>query len=100
VGIRDATHLWGKSTWETEDLIKEELGDKQAQILSIGPGGENLAKSAELSEICALKSEELYRIYLINSQNKINLNLFWEELFNTNGIFNMKSFLNKIGYKE
>jgi len=57
-------------------------------------------KSAELNEICALKSEELYRIYLINSQNKINLNLFWEELFNTNGIFNMKSFLNKIGYKE
>ncbi|MHA1790632.1 MAG: hypothetical protein ACTSXT_15565 [Candidatus Helarchaeota archaeon] len=61
---------------------------------------DNWVKSAELSEICALKSEELYRIYLINSQNKINLNLFWKELFNTNGIFNMKSFLNKIGYKE
>jgi len=57
-------------------------------------------KSAELSEICAIKSEELYYIYLLNSRNKINLNLFWEELFNTNGIFNMKSFLNKIGYKE
>jgi len=57
-------------------------------------------KSAELSDICALKSEELYCIYSLNSKNKINLNLFWEELFNTNGIFNMKSFLNKIGYKE
>ena len=57
-------------------------------------------KSAELNEICALKSEELYFIYSLNSKTKINLNLFWEELFNTNGIFNMKSFLNKIGYKE
>jgi len=46
VEIRDASHLWGKTTWETEDLIKEELEDKKVQILSIGPGGENLAKSA------------------------------------------------------
>ena len=57
-------------------------------------------KSAELSEICALKSEELYYIYFLNSQKKINLNLFWEELFNSNGIFNMKVFLNKIGHKQ
>lgn len=57
-------------------------------------------ESAELSEICAIKSEDLYKIYLINSQNKINLNLFWEELFNTNGIFNIKDFLNKVDYKN
>lgn len=46
IEIRDASHLWGKDTWETEDLIKQELGDEQVQVLSIGPGGENLAKSA------------------------------------------------------
>ena len=69
--------------------------DKRANAFSDG-----WVKSAELSEICALKSEELYYIYLINSKTNINLNLFWEELFNTNGIFNMKSFLNKIGYKK
>jgi len=57
-------------------------------------------KSAELSEICALKSEELYFIYFLNSQKKINLNIFWEELFNTKGIFNIKDFLDKVGYKE
>ena len=57
-------------------------------------------ESAKLSDICAIKSEDLYKIYLINSQNKININLFWEELFNTNGIFNMKAFLNKIDYKQ
>jgi len=69
--------------------------DKRANAFSDG-----WVKSAELSNICAIKSEDLYNIYLINSQNNINLNLFWEELFNTNGIFNMKSFLNKIDYKE
>lgn len=46
IEIRNAQHLWGKDTWETEDLIKQELEDEQVQILSIGPGGENLAKSA------------------------------------------------------
>jgi len=69
--------------------------DKRTNAFSDG-----WVKSAKLSEICAIKSKELYYIYFLNSRNKVNLNLFWEELFNTNGIFNMKSFLNKIGYKE
>ncbi len=41
VEIRDASHLWGKVTGETEDLIRSELGDERAQISLIGPGGEN-----------------------------------------------------------
>jgi aldehyde:ferredoxin oxidoreductase len=46
VDIRDASHLWGKDTYETEELIKEELGDRRAQVMSIGPAGENLVKYA------------------------------------------------------
>ncbi|MEM3506232.1 MAG: aldehyde ferredoxin oxidoreductase family protein [Candidatus Bathyarchaeia archaeon] len=45
VEIKDASHLWGKTTWETEDLIKEELGE-DIQIASIGPAGENLVRGA------------------------------------------------------
>ena len=44
--IRDASHLWGKDTFETEALLKEEVGDKRAQVMSIGPAGENLVKFA------------------------------------------------------
>jgi aldehyde:ferredoxin oxidoreductase len=44
--IRDASHLWGKDTYETEDLLKEEVGDKRAQVISIGPAGENMVKFA------------------------------------------------------
>ncbi|MBI4295133.1 MAG: hypothetical protein HY669_03090 [Chloroflexi bacterium] len=41
VEIRDASHLWGKDTRETQRLIREELGKDKAQILCIGPAGEN-----------------------------------------------------------
>ena len=46
VEIRDARHLWGKTTWETLDLIRKELGDPSLHIVSIGPAGENLARGA------------------------------------------------------
>ncbi len=40
--LRDASHLWGKDTYETEDILKEELGDDVA-IICIGPSGEKLS---------------------------------------------------------
>jgi aldehyde:ferredoxin oxidoreductase len=40
--IRDASHLWGKETKETEEAIKAELGDKRIQLCTIGPAGENM----------------------------------------------------------
>jgi len=46
VEIRDASHLWGKTTWETDDMIKAELGDETIQIACIGPAGENLSSAA------------------------------------------------------
>jgi len=46
VEIRDATHLWGKTTWETLELIRNELGDPSLHTLSIGPAGENLVRGA------------------------------------------------------
>ncbi|MBC7234075.1 MAG: aldehyde ferredoxin oxidoreductase family protein [Chloroflexi bacterium] len=44
--LRDASHLWGKVTGETEELIKRELQDDRIRIASIGPGGENLVRYA------------------------------------------------------
>ena len=46
VEIRKASHLWGKDNYETEELLKEEVGDKRAQVISIGPAGENMVKFA------------------------------------------------------
>jgi aldehyde:ferredoxin oxidoreductase len=41
VEIRDATHLRGKGTTETGDLIKRELKDQKIQVAAIGLAGEN-----------------------------------------------------------
>lgn len=42
--LRDASHLWGLDTNETEDAIREELGDaRNIQVVSIGQAGENLS---------------------------------------------------------
>ena len=38
--IRDASHLWGKDTVETEDSLREELGDNRVRTACIGPAGE------------------------------------------------------------
>ncbi|MGD0795071.1 MAG: aldehyde ferredoxin oxidoreductase N-terminal domain-containing protein [Dehalococcoidales bacterium] len=40
VEIKDASHLWGKTTYETIDLLKAELG-KGVSVLTIGPAAEN-----------------------------------------------------------
>jgi aldehyde:ferredoxin oxidoreductase len=41
VEIKDARAIWNKDTYETEDVIKEELGDSGAKVACIGPAGEN-----------------------------------------------------------
>jgi len=46
VVFHDASHLWGKETYETEDAIKEAVGQKDAGIIVIGPAGENLISYA------------------------------------------------------
>jgi len=38
--LRDATKLWGRKTDETEEALRQELGDKSVKIACIGPGGE------------------------------------------------------------
>ena len=39
--LRDASHLWGKSVWETEETLKKQLQQPQARVSSIGLAGEN-----------------------------------------------------------
>jgi len=41
VEIRDARHIWGKDTQETDQILRDEIGDQDAQVFSIGPAGEN-----------------------------------------------------------
>ena len=42
--LRDASHLWGKTTYQTTDAIQEELKDKGVRVACIGPSGEKLVR--------------------------------------------------------
>jgi len=39
--LKDASDLWGKSVWETEDKLREARGDNDIRCASIGQAGEN-----------------------------------------------------------
>ncbi len=48
IEIRDASNIWGENTLDTQELIKEELGDPEVKSLCIGIAGENLVRFANV----------------------------------------------------
>ncbi len=48
IEIRDAANLWGKSVRDTQLAVREELGDRDIKILTIGVAGENLVRYANV----------------------------------------------------
>jgi len=46
--LRDASNLWGKDSVETQEIIREELGDPEIQVVNIGQAGERLVKFANI----------------------------------------------------
>jgi len=44
IEIRDAIDLWGMDTVETEEYIRNEIGDKRVQVACIGQSGEKLSR--------------------------------------------------------
>jgi aldehyde:ferredoxin oxidoreductase len=47
IEFRDASHVWGKDTAETTDILLEET-DSKAQVACIGPAGEHQVKLAAI----------------------------------------------------
>jgi len=46
--LRDGSRLWGLDTYDTQQAIKAELGDRSWRVACIGPAGENLVKYAAI----------------------------------------------------
>ncbi len=47
VEIRDASHLWGRTAYETETSLRLELSDERVEGAStIGPAGENMVRGS------------------------------------------------------
>jgi aldehyde:ferredoxin oxidoreductase len=47
--IREANHLWGRDSFETERTLKEMEGDSSVGVSSIGPAGEKLVRFASIN---------------------------------------------------
>ena len=48
VEIRDASAIWGRDTYETPVMVREDAGDPAAQVVCIGPAGERLVVYASI----------------------------------------------------
>jgi len=48
IQLMDAKHLWGKSPMETEETVREELGDWYIRVAAIGQAGEKLSRVAAI----------------------------------------------------
>jgi len=46
VEIRDASHLWGKDPFKTQEILRKEVGDEEVHIATIGLAGEEKAPYA------------------------------------------------------
>ena len=42
----DQPGAWGKTTYETEEILRRELGDERIEVATIGPAGENLVRGS------------------------------------------------------
>ncbi len=59
VQLKSANHIWGKDTYDTQDILADENGFKkrhECSVLAIGPAGENMAEGAM---ICNDKNHSL-----------------------------------------
>ena len=46
--LRDASHLWGKTTEEVDQILEEELDDTRIEVLQVGPAGEKKVRFAAI----------------------------------------------------
>ncbi len=48
IEVRDASHLWGLGVFDTQESIRQELGDEEVKVLCCGPAGEKLVRFANV----------------------------------------------------
>jgi aldehyde:ferredoxin oxidoreductase len=81
--IRDASWFWGKTTYETENLLRQELGDERVEIAAIGPAGENrvrgsailidTAKAAGGSGVGCVMGDKKLKAIVVRGRGKIQV---------------------------
>jgi len=83
VEIRDAALTWGKNTCETENILRQEIGDDNVKIALIGPAGENrvrgsaiiidTAKAAGGSGVGCIMGDKKLKAIVVRGHGKIEV---------------------------
>lgn len=83
VQIREADNIWGKDIFETEELLRAEIKDRDIKIAAIGPAGENLvrgsaiivdtAKAAGGSGVGCVMGDKKIKAVVVRGHGKINI---------------------------
>jgi len=64
------------------------------------PFSDDWKKSVELHDFVALKTEDIYVLYLLKTRNQLDTNKFWTDFFSAKGIFDMKTYWEKLSPRE
>jgi aldehyde:ferredoxin oxidoreductase len=67
--FKDGKHLWGKDTVETTVAIEEEEGDRNTEVLCIGPAGENRVFFANATNRFSWTADHMGLGSLLGSKN-------------------------------
>jgi aldehyde:ferredoxin oxidoreductase len=79
--LRDAAYIWGKDTYQTEEILKSELG-RDVEVACIGPSGENLclisavinkARTAARSGMGAVMGSKKLKAVAVKGKMKVPL---------------------------
>ncbi len=83
IQIRSAENLWGKDTFQTEEMLRAELRDKHIKIATIGPAGENrvkgsaiivdTAKAAGGSGVGCVMGDKRLKAIVVRGHGKLNV---------------------------
>jgi aldehyde:ferredoxin oxidoreductase len=82
-GLHKAGHVWGKGTFDTCKIIREQMGNQKVRIAAIGPAGENLVKIAAVitderrafgrTGIGAVMGSKLLKAIVVRGDKRMNV---------------------------
>lgn len=81
--LKDAGHIWGRDTHETEDAVKADIRDPEASVACIGPAGENVIFGACIENdyhhtaakggVGAVMGSKKLKAIAVNGQNRVHV---------------------------
>jgi hypothetical protein len=64
------------------------------------PFSDSFKKSAEVGHLVALRSTDLFLLYFLDTQGRLNREQFWQQLFDTDGLFDISSYMDLLVPKK